>query len=65
MHRAQAPPPASRAKLNAWMASTKGCSGRLLTSYVEVDDRIVLAMLNDPSDLEQFSRQVADGLAPN
>jgi hypothetical protein len=47
------------------MASTKGCSGRLLTSYVEVDDRIVLAMLNDPSDLEQFSRQVADGLAPN
>ena len=30
--------------------------------YVEVDDRIVLAMLNDPSDLDQFSRQVAEWL---
>jgi uncharacterized protein YutE (UPF0331/DUF86 family) len=27
--------------------------------YVAVDDQIVLARLNDPSDLEQFSGQVA------
>jgi uncharacterized protein YutE (UPF0331/DUF86 family) len=34
----------------------------LVHEYIQVDDRIVLAMLNNPSDLDQFSRQVAEWL---
>jgi predicted nucleotidyltransferase len=33
---------------------------RVLRLVFQVDDRIVLAMLDDPSDLDQFSRQVAE-----
>jgi hypothetical protein len=34
-----------------------------LSASIEVDYQIVLARLNDPTDLEQFSGQVAEWLA--
>jgi uncharacterized protein YutE (UPF0331/DUF86 family) len=49
-------------KLAVQMRRAAGFRNVLVHQYVEVDDRIVLAMLNDPSDLDQFSRQVAEWL---
>lgn len=41
------------------MRRAAGFRNVLEHEYVAVDDQIVLARLNDPSDLEQFSGQVA------
>jgi uncharacterized protein YutE (UPF0331/DUF86 family) len=41
------------------MRRAAGFRNLLVHEYVAVDDQIVLARLNDPSDLEQFSGQVA------
>jgi uncharacterized protein YutE (UPF0331/DUF86 family) len=47
------------------MRRAAGFRNVLVHKYIQVDDRIVLAMLNDPSDLHQFSRQVAAWLGGN
>jgi uncharacterized protein YutE (UPF0331/DUF86 family) len=44
------------------MRRAAGFRNVLVDEYVDVDDQIVLARLNDPSDLEQFSGQVAKWL---
>jgi uncharacterized protein YutE (UPF0331/DUF86 family) len=44
------------------MRQAVGFRNVLVHEYVAVDDMIVLAMLKDPSDLEQFSRQIATWL---
>lgn len=45
------------------MRRAVGFRNVLVHEYAEVDDRVVLTRLNDPTDLEQFARQVADWLA--
>jgi uncharacterized protein YutE (UPF0331/DUF86 family) len=49
-------------QLAAQMRRAAGFRNVLVHEYVEVDDRIVLTMLNDPSDLDRFSRQIAEWL---
>jgi uncharacterized protein YutE (UPF0331/DUF86 family) len=44
------------------MRRAAGFRNVLVHEYIEVDDQIVLARLNDPSDLEEFSGQVAKWL---
>jgi uncharacterized protein YutE (UPF0331/DUF86 family) len=49
--------------LAARMRRAVGFRNVLVHEYVDVDDQIVLARLDDPSDLEQYARQVAAWLA--
>ena len=44
------------------MRRAAGFRNVLVHEYIQVDDRIVLAMLDDPSDLDEFSRQIAEWL---
>lgn len=44
------------------MRQAAGFRNVLVHEYIEVDDRIVLRRLNDPSDLDQFSSQIASWL---
>lgn len=47
------------------MRRAAGFRNVLVHEYVQVDDRIVLAMLDNPTDLDQFSHQVAEWLGGN
>lgn len=44
------------------MRRAVGFRNVLVDEYADLDDQIVLARLNGPSDLEQFSGQVAKWL---
>jgi len=49
-------------ELAARMRRAAGFRNVLVHEYIQVDDRIVLVMLDDPSDLDEFSRQIAEWL---